>query len=558
MDGTMLGPPLIEAGLITVVSDGGTLRSYSTLGNHLWTFSAYGRLSPYLGRSPDGTTYICRNTGVFIAIIRAGRELWRRKLEEPLAAPVISGWDGRMFLFTAKHIYCFNAAGYPLWTKNLESPIGFGPVMDSGGGFTMLLENGTVLEGNAFGETAVRELPPESIFGGEDESGPSRRAGGPSRNPSPVLKMALPLEGRTLLLLYSEGSAVLLPDSREAAPGAAGAAILPNTGEAPVAGVSRGNRAAVMLANGRLVFISGESGRGRGPGILWSAETHTGAAGSAEARLVYHERGIYVLSKTGITGFSESGEKILSFNLRNISALPALGEDETLYAGGNDWILYAFRPEGGGRPAQGSAGARARKSYGTADPRLPALEQYPYVFDEAEISRDLKEISRRARAGATGEQERLATAYLMEIATNLRRNTLPRTPGTAPLALYYRVEALRLLGCIGSRETVPFLAQICSADPEPAVRAAAASAIGRIGVDPEGAALRAFTGLIYPPGHTQDDRTLLAVASAIGALCRFSGPPLSDTGARLLVALQSDQRSLAVQRRARRELSAIR
>jgi outer membrane protein assembly factor BamB len=566
MDGTMIGPPLIEAGLITVVSDGGTLRSYSTLGNHLWTFSAYGRLSPYLGRSPDGTTYICRNTGILIAINRAGRELWRRKLEEPLAAPVISGWDGRVFLFTAKHIYCFNAAGYPLWTKSLESPIGFGPVMDSGGGFTMLLENGTVLEGNAFGKIAVRELPPESIFGEEDESSPPRRAGGsgrrrqresPARKPLPALKMALPLEGRALLLLYSEGSAVLLPGSWDAASGAVRAEILSNIGGTPAAGISRGNRAAVMLAGGRLVFIGGESDRGRGPDILWSAETHAGNAGSAEAKLVYHEQGIYVLSKTGITGFSESGERILSFNLRNIAALPALDEDETLYAGGNDWILYAFRPEEKRRPAQRSAGARTRKSYGTADPRLPSLEQYPYVFDEADIGQDLKEINRRARAGATGEQERLTTAYLMEIATNLRRNTLPREPGSAPLALYYRVEALRLLGHIGSRETIPFLAQICSADPEPAVRAAAASAIGRIGVDPEGTALRAFTGLIYPPGRSQDDQTLLAVASAIGALCRFSGPPLSDTGARLLVALQSDQRSLAVQRRARQELSAM-
>ncbi|MDR0451599.1 MAG: PQQ-like beta-propeller repeat protein, partial [Treponema sp.] len=260
MDGTMLGPPLAEAGLITAVSDGGTLRSYSALGNLLWTFNARGRLGPYLGRSPDGTTYICRTTGVFIAINRAGRELWRRDLGEPLAAPVISGWDGRVFLFTGKRICCFNAAGYPLWAQSLESPIAFGPVMDSGGGFALLLENGNILEGNAFGKITVWEPPRGPVSGGRSENSPS--GGG-----RPALKMILPLEGGALLLLYNEGSAVLLPRGRDAA----GAALLPNLGGAPAAGASCGDRAAVMLAGGRLVFIGGAGGAGPGgdgPGVL--------------------------------------------------------------------------------------------------------------------------------------------------------------------------------------------------------------------------------------------------------------------------------------------------
>jgi outer membrane protein assembly factor BamB len=564
MDGTMLGPPLAEAGLITVVSDGGTLRSYSTLGNQLWTFNARGRLSPHLGRSPEGTTYICRNNGVFIAINRSGRELWRRELGEPLAAPPISGWDGRLFLFTQKRIHCYNAAGYPLWRQNLEAAPAFGPVMNSGGGFTMLLENGNILEGNAFGKIITRGLPPESIFYQEnrqkneqrkDDDGPARRRDETVRKaPLPLLTLVLPLERETLLLLYNDGSAVLLPRGSDAV-------LLPKIGGGPVAAVSRGNRAALMLSGGKLVLIGGEGGAGTGENgehILWYAETHTGTVRAEAVKLIYNERGIFALSKTGITGFSEKGEKIFSFTLRNISGLPALDEDGTLYAGGNDWILYAFRAEGEKRPPPKSAGTVARKSYGTADPRLLTLEQYPYVFEEADISRDLREINRLTRAGATGEYERLTTAYLMEIATGLRKHTLPQVRGSAPISPYYRVEALRLLGYIGSRETIPFLAYVCSVDPEPAVKAAAASAIGRIGVDPDETAFRAFTNMIYPPGPSQEDRVLLAVASAVGALCRFSGPPLSETGVKLLTALQSRERALTVQRRAREELSTLR
>ena len=562
VDGTILGPPLAEAGLITVVSDGGTLRSYSALGNRLWTFNANepqarGPLSPHLGRSPEGTTYICKNNGVFIAINRSGRELWRRDLGEALIAPPISGWDGRLFLFTQKYIHCYNAAGYPFWRQGMEAAPVFGPVLNSGGGFTMLLKNGSIIEGNAFGRIIARELPPESIFQPAarrtDESGPGRREADPARKPPlPVLTQVLPLERETLLLLYNDGSAVLLPHASDAAPATANATLLPKIEGTPVAAVSRGNRAAVVLSGGRLVLIGGEGG------AIWSAETHAGNAGAEEISLVYRDDGIYVLSKTGITGFSENGEKILSFNLRNVSGLPALGEDGTLYAGGNDWILYAFRAEGEKKPAPKNTETRVRKDYGTADPRLSTLEQYPYVFEEGDISRDLREIDRLIMAGTTGEHERLTTAYLMEIATDIRKHTLPRVPGSAPLSPYYRAEALRLLGYIGSRETIPFLAYVCSADREPAVKAAAAAAIGRIGVDPDGIAFRTFTNMIYPPGPSQDDRVLLAIASAIGALCRFSGPPLSETGAKLLAGLQDGRRSLAVQRRAREELSTMR
>jgi outer membrane protein assembly factor BamB len=318
-----------------------------------------------------------------------------------------------------------------------------------------------------------------------------------------------------------------------------------------------------MLTNGKLVFISGGSGTmpdENGPRILWSAETHTGTIGPGEVKLICDERIIFVLSKTGISGFSRNGEKSLSFNLRNISSLPALSEDGSLYAGGNDWILYAYQTEDDGeekRSSQRNTGSTVRKNYGTADPRLSTLEQYPYHFEESEINRDLKVIDKFTRSGDTGEYERLTVAYLMEIATGLREHTLPRARGGAPISPHYRAEALRLLGYLGSRETIPFLAHICSVDPEPAVRAAAATAIGRIGVDPDGIAFRSFTRLIYPPSPTPDDQVLLAVASAIGSICRFSGPPLSETGTRLLVALESRERSLILRRRALEELARL-
>ena len=50
---------------------------------------------------------------------------------------------------------------------------------------------------------------------------------------------------------------------------------------------------------------------------------------------------------------------------------------------------------------------------------------------------------------------------------------------------------------------------------------------------------------------------LAATAAAAGALCRFSGPPLSASGIRLLVALGQDGGPLSVQKRARAELASL-
>ena len=93
-------------------------------------------------------------------------------------------------------------------------------------------------------------------------------------------------------------------------------------------------------------------------------------------------------------------------------------------------------------------------------------------------------------------------------------------------------------------------------DPDPLVKSAAALAIGRIGVDPGGTALGVFQAAAL--SSVKDDQVLSAVAAATGSLCRFSGPPLTDTGARLLAALGHDSMPPKTRTAARKELSALR
>jgi outer membrane protein assembly factor BamB len=164
-------------------------------------------------------------------------------------------------------------------------------------------------------------------------------------------------------------------------------------------------------------------------------------------------------------------------------------------------------------------------------------------------------IARALDSGTLGENEYAYTGYLMDVL----RNNLNRSFRLYPqVQIRHRVQALRLLGRIGSPELIPFLADVFSRDGEPLVKAAAAEALGSIGIDPGGITMRAFTNAIFPPGALRDEQALLGVAAAAAALCRFTGPPLADTGIKILTSLTAPDRPPAVQRQALQELRSFR
>jgi outer membrane protein assembly factor BamB len=127
-----------------------------------------------------------------------------------------------------------------------------------------------------------------------------------------------------------------------------------------------------------------------------------------------------------------------------------------------------------------------------------------------------------------------------------------------PVQFRQRIEAAWLLSRLGSKEIIPFLADLFFYEPDPLVKAAVAEAIGRIGVDPDGLALGAFSLAVLPPDPIKDERVLIAVAAAVGSLCRFSGPPLIGMGANLLITLAAADKPLRVRNRALEEIQSLR
>ncbi|MDR3161642.1 MAG: HEAT repeat domain-containing protein [Spirochaetaceae bacterium] len=536
LGGAVIGFPSVQAETVAVVCDGGNLKTFSRQGTFLWDYFARARVTSHITRSREGTSYICTVNGIFIVVNRAGRELWRLDLGAPLAFPVLTGWDGRIFIPGEGRISCYTAAGYPLWGRDLGASIALGPRADKQGGLLMVLENGEILRIGPFGEVRSRQL---------------------DRIPAAILPQGLGKEGEagdSILVFYKDGEAEQLRwgDVGREAPGIRRFPPLPGT---PLAAAGMDGLAALTLKDGRVILISGADGS-----LLWTGESHIALRGTGgeEAEMLFDERGIYVLSRSGASAFSRDGRRLWLLRLEGIAAVPAFGDDGLLFAGGEDWILYGYQVEERAKPGKRSLyGSAPEGSYGMENPPPSPWAEYLFSLDEGAVAAQLDRIEGAVRLGRIGEEEGAFTAYLMEIAGIFRRRPWI-SPVRPPIHFRQRGRACRLLGYIGSRETIPFLAELFRRDPESQVKAAAAEAIGRIGVDPEGAALRAFSAVLRSGDPAaKEDQVLIAIAAATGALCRFSGPPLSEAGLQILNALAEGNASAAVHGQVQRELRRL-
>jgi outer membrane protein assembly factor BamB len=512
LGGAALTKPAAQAGSVALVCDGGQVKAFGANGRLLWEYRAGGRLLPFITRS-DGGAYICRTNGIFSALNRSGRRLWQVNLRESPVAPPLVGWDGRVFVFLPARILCFTASGTRLWTLDLEKPITLAPVPDKAGGFAAVLADGSLLLVNAFGVTDAVQL--QSV---------------------PFAVMPLPTLASGKGALYGQEFAAIYADGRlDVAGGTKGqdAGNLPSAlAAAPVAAAERGGSIAVLLADGGLTLVSREQG------VLWTVKTLIQDTRVGGPYIDWNERGICLFTQYGGEAYNLNGERLWNLRLTGAAAAPVLDEDGILYSGGSDWVLYAYRVDAR-LPAQISA---VPAVYGLGLPP-PGAISYASAPDVRDFLLDTVEDG--IRRGGIGRFEPEYTALLFGIASDRAENHEAR------------VRALRLLGTIGSREAVPFLTVLFRREQDAVVRGAAAEAIGAIGVDPKGRALAAFEEAVGARDAPLQERLLWSVILATGKLCRFSGPPLSERGVRLLANLSVPTQPASVRRRATSELSAL-
>jgi len=538
LGGEVLSLPHVQAQSAVVALDGGNIRAYSTAGTPLWNFSARGRIAPYVSRSREGTTYFSRTNGTLIALNRAGRELWQRDVGSPLSSRVVIGWDGRLFVPVDRHIFCFTASGTLLWSRAFDSPFTIAPVLDRGGGIIFSIRN-EVYRIDPFGNTDMWQLAntPVDLVSVTDST------------------------GQRIVAFYHDGTMEILGSSH-ADDWFLGAQIevnpigLPRLPSRPLAAAGFGGYIAAVLSDGRVTLISLDERR-----ILWTGDSHIRNRQDTAAEMIFDHRGIYVLSLSGATSFSHDGRRLWITYLQNAATIPAFGDDGVLYSGGRNWILYAFRIEDTNPPQRNILFGRVQEgSYNLGRPQPGFAPSVPYF--ENEILSRLHQITTAVNAGRVGGNEPAWTTFLLNLAANSGSPGNSGNPGNLvnsglPGNLIFRIAAIDLLGRIGSGDTIPWLLNILNRETEPTVRAAAIRAIGDIGVDPEGIALRTFFNMVIY-NQSSNEQVLTAIASATGAICRFSGPPLSQIGVRILTMLTASNQPPMVRRQANMELLTLR
>jgi len=533
--GTVIGLPTLQAESAVVALQEGDVKSYSRFGNWLWTYNARDKLTPHVSRSREGTSYICTASGTVIAVNRVGRELWKLELGQPIGSPIVVGWDARLFIPAGSKIYCRTASGYSLWMVDLGSPIFVKPVLDRRGGLAMVLDD------NKF--TLVSHLSTVEKYQLNSK-------------PLHIVPLQLSAGKDSFFLFYANGQVERLYRDDD---GQLTSESVRSLSQTPAAAVGFQNKVAVTLRNGTVQLLSVPDGE-----VLWTENSHetTAERGSGNldpywAAMQYDNRGIYTLSTKGVTGFRESdGRRLWILRITGAAAIPSFSDEGYLYSGGTDKYLHAYRVEERRRDiARSMYGPAPEGSYGLGNPppsswaRLGDSRYHPQV-----MSMMYSEIESGIKSGQIGENEVDYVAYLMEVAG------ISLTPTYSPVRplvqIPERADCIRQLGFLGSREQVPFLARLFAhkfsngtyEDPE--IQKACAEAIGRIGVDPTGDAIRAYTFLLAPVNATMDAGALMAAATSTRDLCRFSGPPLADAGVRLLRAFTATDFPAPVKRHA--------
>jgi hypothetical protein len=522
--GVVIGTPSVQPQSVVAALDSGVVKAYSVPdGRLLWDFSVRGALCPYVTQSREGITFICAADGSLSAVNRSGRELWKANAGGALSGPIVTGWDGRVFVPASGKISCYTASGTLLWTSVLISKISAGPLLDQKGCIVLALENSELIRITPFGARMSWKLPSVPVI-------------------------LLPA-GNDILAIYGSGAILRVDLSAEDSVPFP----FPVLTARPLAAACRNGRAAVFLADGQMLLLSVDDGK-----VLWSAGSFIRPRSNDEkAELIFDERGIYALCESGAVNFTADGRLRWFANLENASGIPAFGNDGVLYSGGKDWVLNAWKIEDRTlKQKHNLYGPAPDASYGTGNPPHSIFAYFTGRFYETFVKRELEIIQTGITSGKVDGNELEWFAYLMETADggywpDASDNRKPK------VMITHRILALQLLSRMGSIETIPWLVSFFRRESEPLVRIAAALAIGGIGMDPDGKAIQEFTAAVRTGNPFHNEQLFICIAVVTGALCRFSGPPLDDIGSQLLFLLNNPGFPPSVRRQAQNELNSL-
>lgn len=524
--GVTTSGPVVAAGRVWLVSDAKTLYVLTVDGVAVGKRALGEKRSGFIVGDAFGRAAISAGAQGLSLINRAGQEVWRVDLgAAPAGAPVF-GSDGRLYVIAGSALLTFAPNGRRLWRDELPAAASSQLIIGPDGGPLVGLSDGSVVGYTADGTLSRWQVP----------------AGVPSVLASCAGRvLAATAEGR-ISIIATDGSG---PST--AAPGTLA------LGARPLAAAARGTAAGadgfyVLSAQGSLVCIDGRGTE------LWRSPVRLD--GGPAVLQSYRDR-VVVLTTAAVFSYGLDGAEYRTLRLRNTVSMPAMAATGTVFAGGADWIMYAYRFERALSPLEAAAPPGIELERVDAVAKEESMWS-PEPYDDTSSMNRLRDIEKSVGSGTIGVETDAATLYLSAVA--LGRMEAPfgsgaAVPSPAPRGALPRAYACGILGMLGLPQAVPVLVMVFERDPDPAVRAAAAAAVASIGLDPEGIALGAFARATE--GGRLDVRAASAVVDAIDGLYRASGALDDRSGIIALLRISGGDYPREVRSRAEQALRRI-
>ncbi len=517
--GAAVAGPVAGAGRVWIVSEDRTLYilddSGRAVGRRAWKDGNPGWIAP----DAFGRALLPAADGSLVLVNRAGLEVWRVRPAGPVARPPAFGADGRFFAAAGSRLEARSASGRLLWSADPGAGISAGP-------FARFTSSGETRVALALADGTVREYAEDGTL----------LSSVPGSEP-PTAWCGI---GEDLLLAYRDGSvSVRGGQGQELFRLRLASGILAAAGDRA--------EAWLLLSGGNVVrlMVDGRTG----------GTTITGLADAREIR-VFPER-VLVLGPRGVASLGRDGQVYRDLALRHAPRMPAVTASGILLSAGEDWILYAYRFEGPlGVPA---APALGYVDFAAARARADEEALWNPGFGDDAALRELRRIEKSLESASIGAEEADALLLCSAIALGLGAREASVYGGAAPSGprpsgALPRARACDILGMLGSPRAMPVLTEVYLRDPDPAVRAQAAQAVGAIGLDPTGEALRAFQGAADREFFL-DERSALATIDAVEGIYRALGELSDPGGIRAVLRLAGKPYGSAVRSRA---LAALR
>ncbi len=577
-------------GDVYIIAEDRALHSLNPLtGDQNWIYRPGGRLRNLLLAAPDGTIYIQNDRHELFAVTPGGSGRWKMNMRsEPAALPGAAP-DGRLILpLAGGRIVCVSRRGVILWKRDESAEASAGPVLTGDGTAWIPLTDGRLLALDALGECiaeynfgsavsilaldgleriwaggfngrlvvleapSARSISHRAASSGTSDSGELGGPGGPAGQVFPAgVKIAFegrPGTGRVAALLADEegGGSVFLADGKlveyDSAGNVRGERRIAVSGGAPSASSDDGTLF-VPAADGSIRVIPPEKKIAGGRGIDSGGEAIGGDAGGGEAA----GGGWNGLSGGDIPiGDGIEHEGVLRG--KSVLAEPLLTKEGVLIAGGGDWILYAWNAGApGGAWMQFRGGPRRSGSLSADTPKMSREEarrdpgffyrELMAVSDDAEERLDLiRELERYSEDFSMKKDLPWADLLLEDLVSvgTVRHVGLSNQPLESHSVV--RSRSYTLLGASEDFRSRKLILDCLAFEEDPAALASGFRALGRIGVDWDGASMRLMSER-YLRMMPADDRLAVQTARAFSDLVRYNGRISDSAGYSLMDAL---------------------